>query len=87
MYTVKVYERVGTAWQEISGIVDTPVSYGDYLDERLDEGYLTVYKSAKPLFHPDTEIRIDMADGMETTRKFFIVSSDEVDEIPAGSGT
>lgn len=87
MYTVKVYERVGTAWQEISGIVDTPVSYGDYLDERLDEGYLTVYKSAKPLFHPDTEIRIDMTDGTETTRKFFIVSSDEVEEIPAGSGT
>lgn len=87
MYTVKVYERVGTAWQEISGIVDTPVSYGDYLDERLDEGYLTVYKSAKPLFHPDTEIRIDMTDGTETTRKFFIVSSDEVEEIPAGRGT
>jgi hypothetical protein len=87
MYTVKVYERVGAAWQEISGIVDTPVSYGDYLDERLDEGYLTVYKSAKPLFHPDTEIRIDMTDGTETTRKFFIVSSDEVEEIPAGSGT
>lgn len=87
MYTVKVYERVGTAWQEISGIVDTPVSYGDYLDERLDEGYLTVYKSAKPLFHPDTEIRIDMMDGTETTRKFFIVSSDEVEEIPAGRGT
>lgn len=87
MYTVKVYERVGTVWQEISGIVDTPISYGDYLDERLDEGYLTVYKSAKPLFHPDTEIRIDMTDGTETTRKFFIVSSDEVEEIPAGSGT
>lgn len=87
MYTVKVYERVCTAWQEISGIVDTPVSYGDYLDERLDEGYLTVYKSEKPLFHPDTEIRIDMTDVTETTRKFFIVSSDEVEEIPAGSGT
>lgn len=87
MYTVKVYERVGASWQEISGIVDTPVSYGDYLDERLDEGYLTVYKSEKPLFHPDTEIRIDMTDGTETTRKFFIVSSDEVEEIPAGSGT
>lgn len=87
MYTVKVYERAGTAWQEISGIVDTPVSYGDYLDERLDEGYLTVYKSAKPLFHPDTEIRIDMTDGTGTTQKFFIVSSDESEEIPAGSGT
>ena len=87
MYTVKAYERVGTEWKEISGIVDIPVSYGDYLDDYLDEGVLTVYKSAKPLFHPDTEIRVDITDDMETMRKFYVVSSDKVDEIPSGRET
>lgn len=84
--TVTVYKKTGAGLEKVSGVVDTPVTFGDYLDERLDEGYITIYRSDEPLFHPDTELRIEITEGETTTRRYMLVSSDTSDEAPNGSG-
>ena len=68
------------------GVSVFPFSFGQLLDERLDEAYLHITKSATPVYKPTTEVRIDLREGNATVKQFhFIVAKDNAYELPVGS--
>ena len=64
-----------------------PYNYAELLDERLDEAYLTLYglEEEQPLLLHEMKITYDgnAPDGFE---HHMVVASDNVTELPAGSG-
>lgn len=60
-----------------------PVKWNALLDERLDEGRMSLRHIKKDLFRIGAEVRLDLGDGSDMD---FIVSEDEATEIPCGSG-
>jgi hypothetical protein len=78
-------------WQPISGTPVFPFNYGQLLDERLNEAYITVMNSAVKSYRPTTEFRIDLVENAReaeenTTSQYYIVASDNAYEYPVGSG-
>ena len=78
-------------WQSISGTPVFPFNYGQLLDERLNEAYITVMNSDIKSYRPTTEIRIDLVENAreaeeKTTSQYYIVASDNAYEYPVGSG-
>ena len=56
------YTDNGT-YDKINAIAVFPFSFGQLLDEQLDEAHLTVKLSPKEHYEPLTEIKIDITDG------------------------
>ena len=73
-------------WQKLNATPVFPFSIGELLDERLDEAYLTIYDSPDEHIPRLTEIRATIQNGNKTKQEFFIVASDTLIELPAGSG-
>lgn len=67
--------------------IPLPAKWNSMLDERLDEGRLSIRHAKTPLFQPLTPVEISLTSkkGVTTTRS-FLVSADESTETPAGSG-
>lgn len=100
MTNFKAYVKIDGAWEEITPLNNKckgqpvfPLTYGQMLDERLNEAYLHVRKCSASIFHPDTEFRIDVIENVgvigedeKTTSFYYIVARDNAIERPIGSG-
>lgn len=63
-----------------------PIKWSSLLDERLDEGRLSLRQCPASLFSPLSECVIGVSEDGEESTKTFLVSADESTEAPAGSG-
>lgn len=67
--------------------IPMPFKWSSLLDERLDEGRMSMRHCPVPLFAPMSGVKITISDKSNTvTEKVFLVSSDDSSEAPAGSG-
>lgn len=84
--TFSVEIKKDGVFQAVDGTV-FPLTWSDLLDERLDEAYITLYKSTEKAYKPLTEVRIILRNGKTTVDTlYFIVASDNATEYPIGSG-
>lgn len=68
--------------------VPFPIKWQDFLDERLDEGCLTLLQVEEEVFKPLTDVKITITNENNEVLKTFdmLVSNDKAEEIPSGSG-
>lgn len=67
--------------------IPMPIKWSALLDERLDEGRISLKRTKTELFQPMTDVVIRFTDKKGVvTEKTFIVSLDEATETPVGSG-
>ena len=93
---VRYFDAKNKAWVEIPDAI-FPIQFADYLDERLDEAYLTIARTEIDHFPPTTPILVsweqfDKVENLSTgeiTEKvfekkniFFCVASDEAQQLP-----
>lgn len=87
MNTFKVYHynNIGLTWDEISSPI-FPFSFGDYLDERLDEAYVTFYSRTDNYTTTDV-FKVEIYEGEAGLKKtlYYICGNDEAEELPIGS--
>lgn len=91
MNNFAVYVLESNTFKKISGTPVFPFNYGQLLDERLDEAYVTVINSVVPSYKPTTQVRVDLIEdvggaGQKTTTQYYIIASDNSYEYPVGSG-
>lgn len=80
-YTISID---GTDYTEY---IPMPFKWSSLLDERLDEGRMSMRHCPVPLFASMSEVKIMLSDKNNTaTEKVFLVSADDSTEAPAGSG-
>lgn len=80
-YTISID---GTDYTEY---IPMPFKWSSLLDERLDEGRMSMRHCPVPLFAPMSEVKIMLSDKNNTAaEKVFLVSADDSTEAPAGSG-
>lgn len=78
-------------WEQFPGSL-LPLGTADYLDERLDEAYITVKRSEIAFFKPTTEIRIEIEQRpnggayLETTYLYYVIASDDAQDCPINYG-
>ena len=71
---------------DITGTAVFPFSFGDLLDERLDEAYLRLVKDTTPYYEPLTEFEITIKYGaLINSPLYFVVASDTPVNFPVGS--
>lgn len=85
MNSFKAYIMKNDAWGKLPNTV-FPFSFGELLDERLDEAYLTFYDYREKDITPTTRIKIVFTNKEKDYEKFYIVASDTSIELPVGSG-
>lgn len=68
------------------GISVFPFSFGQLLDERLDEAYLHITKSAVPVYKPTTPVKVTVWEDDLPFEFDYVVASDNAYELPVGSG-
>lgn len=90
-FAVYVHDIESNTFKKISGTPVFPFNYGQLLDERLDEAYVTVINSDVPSYKPTTQVRVDLIEdvggtGQKTTTQYYIIASDNAYEYPVGSG-
>lgn len=73
-------------WQGINATPVFPFSWGELLDERLDEAYITVYDSPEKSYKRLTDVKISINNGNKVKDEYFIIASDSAQELPVGSG-
>jgi len=62
--------------------IPMPFKWSSLLDERLDEGRMSMRHCPVPLFAPMSEVKITLSDKSNTvTEKVFLVSSDDSSEV------
>lgn len=85
MNSYKLYIKQAGEWQEVTTPV-FPFSWGELLDERLDEAYVTIYDNTEQ-YNRLTEVKVSITTGENTKDEYFIIASDTAVETPVGSGT
>ena len=63
MNNFSVYIKENGVYDKINAVAIFPFSFGQLLDEQLDEARLVVKLSPKEHYEPLTEIKIDITDG------------------------
>lgn len=78
-------------WKNIPGAV-MPFGAANYLDERIDEAYITLKRSETSFFKPTTEVRIEIEQSpngglpWEPTYLWYVVASDDAQDCPINYG-
>lgn len=72
-------------YQPIQATPVFPFSWGELLDERLDEAYITLYDSREKTYKRLTDVKVTINE-KEDEAKYFIIASDNSYELPVGSG-
>ena len=73
-------------FRDITGKAVFPFSFGELLDERLDEAYLRIIKDTTEHYDPLTEFKITLSPRMGETKDFyFIVGNDNSENFPLES--
>lgn len=76
MINISVDVKEGSSFVPINGIVVYPYTFSNPLDERLDEGYITVINSTVEKFPPMTELKITLDDGITTKTQSMVIAND-----------
>ena len=84
MNSYKLYIKQAGEWQEVTTPV-FPFSWGELLDERLDEAYVTVYSRVEQYNRLD-RVRVTIHNGNKVRDEYFAIASDSATESPVGSG-
>lgn len=89
-FVVKTKKSDGN-WYELDAKLVFPFSWGELLDERLDEAYITVYDSKEQTYKRLSELEITITTNLNTKIEaskayYFIIASDNSVELPIGSG-
>lgn len=83
-FSVKV--KKNGVFEDITGTAVFPFSFGDLLDERLDEAYLRIVQDTTPYYEPLTEFEITIKYGeLLNSPLYFVVASDTPVNFPIGS--
>ena len=74
--------------QDFTQYVPFPIKWQEFLDERLDEGCLTLLQTDEEVFKPLTDVKITITNENDNVLKTIdmLVSNDKSEEIPSGSG-
>lgn len=78
--------RIGSQSGEILVNTVFPYSYGNLLDESLDEANLSVVLSTKQKLAIQTKLTAIIKNDTKTYTRTYVVASDTVEEKPLGSG-
>lgn len=78
--------RIGSQSGEILANTVFPYSYGNLLDESLDEANLSVVLSTKQKLAIQTKLTAIITNDTKTYTRTYVVASDTVEEKPLGSG-
>jgi hypothetical protein len=73
-------------YQPIQATPVFPFSWGELLDERLDEAYITLYDSPEKTYKRLTDVKVTITNGSRVKEEYFIIASDNSYELPVGSG-
>lgn len=73
-------------YQPIQATPVFPFSWGELLDERLDEAYITLYDSPEKTYKRLTDVEVTITNGPRVKKEYFIIASDNSYELPVGSG-
>ncbi len=93
MNNFSVYIKENGIYDKIYAVAIFPFSFGQLLDEQLDEARLLVKLSPKEHYEPLTEIKIDIekrnSSGTVSVieSKYFVVAQDKSREFPVSKGT
>ena len=77
-FTVSI--KQGGTWQRIKATPVFPFSWGELLDERLDEAYITVYDSPEKTYPRLTKVKVSITNGAKVKDEYFILASDNSHE-------
>lgn len=84
-FKIFVYDNLAKTWSEIPNVA-FPLGTGDYLDERLDECYVTFY-DGKEHYTSSTVFKIlPSENGTEGVPLYYVLDNDSSIELPTGSG-
>lgn len=78
--------RIGSQSGEMLANTVFPYSYGNLLDESLDEANLSVVLSTKQKLAIQTKLTAIIKNDTKTYIRTYVVASDTVEEKPLGSG-
>lgn len=78
--------KIGSQSGEILANTVFPYSYGNLLDESLDEANLSVVLSTKEKLAIQTKLTAVITNDTKTYTRTYVVASDTVEEKPLGSG-
>ncbi len=89
MFNFDVYIKENGQYIEIDkgttqqGIPVFPFTFGQLLDEQLDEAYITIQKSIVEHYPPLTEVRIDVKqNGQVVNQHYMVVAQDNSQQFP-----
>ena len=77
------YKNEAGEWTSMHAVF--PFSYGNFLDERLNEAYLHVWQDPNSIYNPGTEICITWTEEEEKPM-YYVVARNSAMECPIGSG-
>lgn len=78
--------RIGSQSGEILANTVFPYSYGNLLDESLDEANLSIVLSTRQKLAIQTKLTAVIKNGEKSYIRTYVVASDTVEEKPLGSG-
>ena len=78
--------KIGSQSGEILANTVFPYSYGNLLDESLDEANLSIVLSTKQKLAIQTKLTAIVKTGEKSYIRTYVVASDTVEEKPLGSG-
>lgn len=78
--------KIGSQSGEILANTVFPYSYGNLLDESLDEANLSIVLSTKQKLTIQTKLTAVITNDTKTYTRTYVVASDTVEEKPLGSG-
>lgn len=83
-FTVQI--RKNDTWQALTGVTVFPFDFGQLLDERLNEAYLTILNDTTRYYRPNELLKVTVQSGEETTVQYYLTARDSAVELPVGSG-
>lgn len=83
-FTVQI--RKNNTWENLTGTTVFPFDFGQLLDERLNEAYLTIMNDTTRYYRPNELLKVKMKSGEETTVQYYLTARDSAVELPVGSG-
>ena len=86
MNKFEIYIKQDGKYQPIQATPVFPFSWGELLDERLDEAYITVYDSPEKTYKRLTDVKVTITNRPREKDEYFIIASDNSYELPVGSG-
>ena len=83
MNNFSVYIKDNGTYDKINAIAVFPFSFGQLLDEQLDEARLVVKLSPKEHYEPLTEVKIELLENGNVVKEYyFVVAQDNAYEFP-----